>query len=120
MKEFDLAKAKAGGAVCTRDGHSARIVCFDARNERFPIVALVECDGVELPFQYKHNGKYLDVHMDGHDLMMAGVKKEGWVNVSETLFIPGRNVRGVFNTKEDSDADFDEHCFATVKIEWEE
>lgn len=41
MKTFDLEKAKAGAFVCTREGFRARIVCFDADNDRFPIVALL-------------------------------------------------------------------------------
>lgn len=33
MKEFDLEKAKAGHPVCTRDGHEARILCFDREGQ---------------------------------------------------------------------------------------
>lgn len=41
MKNFDLEAAKAGAPVCTRAGFPARIICSDARNEEFPIVAMV-------------------------------------------------------------------------------
>ena len=34
MKTFDLEKAKAGAPLCTREGFRARIVCFDADNDR--------------------------------------------------------------------------------------
>ena len=30
MKDFDLAAAKLGAKVCTRDGIPARILCFDS------------------------------------------------------------------------------------------
>lgn len=42
MKPFDLEKAKAGAPLCTREGFRARIICFDADNDRFPIVALIK------------------------------------------------------------------------------
>lgn len=42
MKPFDLEKAKAGAPVCTREGFRARIVCFDADHNRFPIIALIK------------------------------------------------------------------------------
>lgn len=42
MKDFDLQAAKKGAPVCTRDGHKARIVCFDIRNNDFPIVAVID------------------------------------------------------------------------------
>lgn len=38
MKPFDLEKAKAGAPLCTREGFRARIVCFDANNDRFPML----------------------------------------------------------------------------------
>jgi len=41
MKRFNLEAARQGAPVCTRDGHKARIICFD-RKEGQPIVALVE------------------------------------------------------------------------------
>lgn len=44
MKDFDLAAAKRGATVCTRDGHKARILCFDCKvgiNDT-PILAEVE------------------------------------------------------------------------------
>ena len=30
-KPFNLEEAKAGKSVCTRGGHKAKIICFDAR-----------------------------------------------------------------------------------------
>lgn len=42
MKAFDLEAAKRGAAVCTRDGKQARIVCLDADNPLFSIVAWYE------------------------------------------------------------------------------
>lgn len=41
-KPFDLEQAKAGKPVYTRDGHKARIICFDAKLENYSIIALVK------------------------------------------------------------------------------
>ena len=43
LKPFDIQKAREGKPVCTRDGHKARIICFDYNGETgdYPIVALV-------------------------------------------------------------------------------
>ena len=54
MKEFDYEKAKAGAPVCTREGKPARIIFWDAKGisndgKQYPIVALLEEDGVEYP-----------------------------------------------------------------------
>lgn len=46
MKKFNLEEAKAGKPVITRDGSEARIICFDMKNDLYPIVALIE-DGLE-------------------------------------------------------------------------
>ena len=55
MKTFDLEAAKRGAAVCTRDGKQARIVCHDADNPLFRIVALVGgvISGEETPQSYR-------------------------------------------------------------------
>lgn len=44
MKEFDLEKAKAGHLVCTRDGHEARILCFDRKGHHFIVVLVKDAD----------------------------------------------------------------------------
>lgn len=55
---FDYARAKAGEPVCTHDGRRVRIVCWDVKNENFPILALVlEKDGREHPYAYTENGR---------------------------------------------------------------
>lgn len=54
LKPFDLEAAKAGKPVCTRDGRKARIICFDLKNDEYPIVAAVENDSSETLF-FLHN-----------------------------------------------------------------
>lgn len=85
MKEFDLEAAKAGKAVCTRNGRPARIICWDKKSNdgQFPIVALIEDeDNIEEPQTYKVHGLFFGEGVEhGLDLMMVSEKKEGWVNV---------------------------------------
>ena len=129
LKPFDLEAAKAGKPVCTRDGHKARIICFDSKNDpQRPIVALVEHNDNELLYEYTIEGKDRFSHISTtgtSDLMMLPEKKEGWVNVY-------RDCDGVNITKDDNiysskDAaissaqiiDRDNYAATTI-IKWEE
>lgn len=81
MKNFDLEKAKAGYPVRTRDGHEARIICFD-REDDYPIVALVKDADNEIIFSYDNMGRYDN---DGKermcDLFMKAIRQEAWINL---------------------------------------
>jgi hypothetical protein len=73
MKAFDLEAAKRGAAVCTRDGKQARIVCLDADNPLFSIVAMVRdsASGKETPQSYRDDGGWLPANTKcSQDLMM--------------------------------------------------
>ena len=83
MKPFNLEEAKAGKPVCTRDDRAARIICFDAANMDFPIVALVmdESDE-ESPETYTVDGCYSISSGDrDYDLFMAPTQHTVWVNL---------------------------------------
>lgn len=71
MKNFDLEAAKRGAAVCTRGGKQARIVCVDANNRFFRIVAMV-IDNIDEKVQlYRDNGGWLPACTEcNQDLMM--------------------------------------------------
>ena len=127
MKEFDLEKAKAGHPVCTRDGRPVRILCFDRRREdkSRPIIALVEEEpGNEVVRVYKQNGLFLDVLIDENDLLLAGVKKEGWVNIFSGGVLGTMASTIIFSSKEEAFECADKGRRAgyitTTKIEWEE
>lgn len=126
MKKFDLEKAKAGHPVCTRDGHEARILCFD-REGQHPIVALVKDAGNETIFSYNNMGRYSN---DGRgclcDPFMKAVKREAWINLykdkDERLF-PGLNLFESEKEAKDrmeSGEKSNRLYYKTVKIEWEE
>lgn len=119
MKPFDLNLAKQGHPVCTRDGRKARILCFDRKGGR-EIVALVDTPsyGQEEFFFYGLDGM-LSHRAEGLDLMMASVKKEGWVNVYKRSF--GYITSTVMSDTEiEAKRDKDNDCIDTVKVEWEE
>lgn len=126
MKEFDLEKAKAGHPVCTRDGHEARILCFD-REGQYPIVALVKDAGNETIFSYNNMGRFSN---DGrgylYDLFMKSAKQKRWINLykdkDERLF-PGLNLFESEKEAKDrmeSGEKSNRLYYKTVKIEWEE
>ena len=129
LKPFDLQKAKAGKPVCTRDGHKARIICFDYNGETgdYPIVALVHYNKgskcYERVLKYTYDGMfniYGDCQHD-EDLMMLPEKKEGWVNVY-------KGIDGItfskhpYPSKEEAikNAGIMSNRIDTVKICWEE
>lgn len=124
MKPFDLEKAKAGAPLCTREGFRARIVCFDANNDRFPIVALLEGDdGKEYPVSFTKKGRFSDGEKDSpDDLCMVGEKKEGWINLYKAM--TERCIGCVYSTKEEAMykivKDGGVAYIDTVKVEWEE
>lgn len=125
MKPFDLEKAKAGASICTRNGSKARIVCFDANNKRFPLVALIKDsdNSEEYPVLYTKEGNFFDGEADSlKDLFMVGEKKEGWINIYKGL--EEKCIGVVYNTKEDAmSRKINEKStiyITTVKVEWEE
>lgn len=124
MKPFDFKKAKAGASVCTREGFKARIICFDADNDRFPIVALLKGDnGKEYPVSFTKEGRFSGGKEDtSKDLFMEGIKKEGWINIYEAL--NERCIGVVYNSKEAAMRmkinEKDVTYITTVRVKWEE
>ena len=71
LKPFDLEAAKAGKPVYTRDGRKARIICFDLKNEQYPIVAAIGNDSSETLLCYTLNGEIVKGnYKSDKDLMM--------------------------------------------------
>jgi len=117
MKPFDLEAAKKGAPVCLRDGHDARIICFDAKDKAYPIVALVTVLDDENVLLFSGSGQYSCFAMQHpNDLMMKSVKKEGWINIypageCSDIIHPSKCEAKKFAMCEVVD---------TVRIEWEE
>ena len=125
MKPFDLEKAKAGEPVMTRDGCKARVICFDREDVDFPLVALVTDpeSGTEILETYRADGRYtIAVAVTDPDLVMAPVKKEGWMNIYSRDGGVFASVRGgpFFATKELADENTNDNRIACMRVEWEE
>lgn len=73
IKPFNLEAYKKGAKVQTRGGVEARIICTDAKNQKFPIVALVELrDGSENAIWYTSEGRrYSNGELDPLDLVIV-------------------------------------------------
>lgn len=124
MKPFDLEAAKAGAPVIQRCGRPARIVDFNLKNGAYPL-AVVYTDGYndEHVTEFSTRGEYYrgTTAEDERDLMMAPVKKTGWLNVYPS------NVTspvGVCSHIYPSQAAADQNALVTRKacihVEWEE
>lgn len=127
MKEFNLEEAKAGKPVCTRDGKPVRIICFDRKDQynTFPIVALVlKLDGNEVFHSYTNNGKFMeDTSTSDLDLMMAGKKHEGWVNIYREGYSGDTKVSFAHYSSKEAAIEVGKNnigYITTIKIEWEE
>ena len=85
MKQFSLEEFKKNQnrKVVTRDGHSVRIICMDAKND-YPIIALVDYDDTEELFFYKPNGICIVDEQSKFDLFFAPEKKVIWGNLYST------------------------------------
>ena len=120
IKPFSLEAAKAGKPVCTRDGRKARIICFD-RKDNTPIIALIERVNHAEILQCVHNdGKCFHDDTSNNDLMMVPEKKEGWVNVYNSLGVVTFS-HNPYDTKKEALANAKPKYYVdTVKINWSE
>lgn len=125
MKKFSLEEylKNPDRRVVTRDGLPVRIVCTDMKSD-VPIIALLPItDDEETVYYYYPNGRYYTNVEDGHDLMFAPEKKEGWVNIYASQ-IAGDCYPGYSIFPNESEArlagENKQTYIATVKVEWEE
>ena len=119
LKPFSLELAKQDKPVCTRDGRKARIICFDLKNDEYPIIAAVENDSSETLFSYTTNGEIADGIESDKDLMMCPMKRTGYINIYDN----NRVCKQIFETegkaKIAGNSTPDKYV-QTIKIEWEE
>lgn len=80
--DFDIVKAKNGSPVRTRDGHDARIICYDSQGGNYPIIALVKDKTTESEISryYNADGKS-GLGFRDLDLVMALTHCEGYMTV---------------------------------------
>lgn len=120
MKPFNLEEAKAGKPVCTRDGYDARILCFDAKNPYFPVVALVNIDGLDTVVTYDNTGRQVIDKENDADLMMKSETKTGYINRYRTP-CSGREAR-IFKSKEEAKSNIwsGSGYLGVATVTWEE
>lgn len=117
MKEFNLQEAKAGKPVCTRNGRPARIICFDAKCEHYPIVVLVEEEnGKESLCNYSLDGRYnyTPQEENSYDLFMKSEKHKGWGWLSKSAQVYSTEKEALSHRPEFG------HKVFLAKVEWEE
>ena len=125
MEQFSVEKylENLNRKVVTRDGRSARIICTNRLDENYPVIALVNYDGVEKCYSYTTFGKF-----DGYknhdcelDLFFAPEKKISWINLYKmnSIISPGPRA---YDTEEEAKlaAGDKSYYISTIKIGWEE
>ena len=123
MKPFNLEEylTNPSKKVVTREGKPARIICTNAKFEKYPLVALItKEDGREFIAIFDTLGKYHCKHYSYLDLFFASEKHEGWVNVYKSGF--GWSLgASIWQTEEEAKKWIGADDYATtIKIEWEE
>lgn len=122
MQKFNLEKAKAGQKVMTKDGNSVRIICYDVKNNSFPILALVtNKDGKEEVNYYTKDGASFSIDYESDlDLVMVPKLKEAWINIyssSKAFFRHETEEEAIKNiANKDNKGDY----ITTIRIEWTE
>ena len=122
MEQFSLEKylKNPSKKIITREGKPARIICTDAKFEKYQVLALItKKDGQESLATFDTSGKNCSGCNSHLDLFFAPEKKEGWINIYKSGFgwSLGTNI---WQTEEEAKkwvgaADY----IATAKIEWE-
>lgn len=126
MKKFDLDAALKGAPVITKNGLPARVICTDAKG-KYPLVALILEDNLEVPVKYALDGKRHIENKGNYDLFMVTVKKKGYINIWEHE--NGKKwAEGIFSTRDEAEKNKEitaiynaqKVYISTIDIEWEE
>lgn len=129
-KPFNIAKARAGHPVCTRDLRPVRILCYDRSDgyDKDNIVALIkETDDSEYPRVYNSDGSLVGLSGETtkDDLVLATTKKSGWINIYKYPDRPyvetGMATYGSEEEAKSHAVKDEEYAYIdTVQITWEE
>ena len=94
QKPFDAELAKKGAKVETRDGHPVRILCYDRVDISYdridisyPIIALINCQNIELCNTYTPKGQVRYGHITDSDLVIIEEVEETKFNVGDWVFM---------------------------------
>lgn len=119
MKPFNLEESKAGKKVITKDGREVKILCWDRKEQKYPIVALVGKD--KEVYEFTKEGRFFPDEESNLDLFMDSEKIKGWCNIYKDNEI--RYIQGLYSSKEEAiekSKGSSHECVATIKVEWDE
>lgn len=126
MKPFDIELAKQGKPVCNGYGMDVRILCYDLKDDKYPIAGAITDPETnrETLQKYTLDGCVIgDGANNNGDLFMKPEKREGWVNVFINSCSGLKSTDRIYSTKAEALKNIDTkspHYIDTVKIEWEE
>lgn len=126
MKPFDLELAKQGKPVCNGYGMDVRILCYDLKDDKYPIAGAITDPETnrETLQKYTLDGYVIgDGANNNGDLFMKPEKKEGWINVFINSCSGLKSTDRIYFTKAEALKCIDTKSpryIDTVKIEWEE
>lgn len=119
LKPFNLEKALAGEKVVTLGGQEVvKIVHFKDATPDERVIFQVE----DVVYLCSEDGKYYTTGSGSQlDLFMAPTKKQGWMNIYKTSVNSlVAYTSGVYETKQQAEADATFNVIDTVMFEWEE
>lgn len=87
QKPFNVEAAKNGAKVETRDGHPVRILCYDRVDISYPIIALINCQYIELCNTYTPKGQVRYGHITDSDLVIIEEVDYPKFNVGDWVFM---------------------------------
>ena len=126
MKPFDIELAKQGKPVCNGYGMDVRILCYDLKDDKYPIAGAITAPETnrETLQKYTLDGYVIgDGANNNGDLFMKPEKREGWVNVFINSCSGLKSTDRIYSTKAEALKNIDTkspHYIDTVKIEWKE
>lgn len=122
MKPFDIEPAKQGKPVCNGYGMDVRILCYDLKDDKYPVAGAITDPATNRETLQKYIG---DGANNKGDLFMKNEKRKMWANVyGDDHDDSSRCFGGLrpYATEEEAKNNIGDSkdYIATVPIEWEE
>lgn len=104
-----ISNGEEEGKIVTRDGKEVRIICFDLKNDKYPIIGLVKEGDKEAPETFKKNGIYApDEKECEYDLFLSVPE---WTTFKDgDILISKAGYPFIYNGKRSEDGRFGCYC----------